>query len=78
MIDIYDADSGQLLGTITKSQLQFLIDQMEEEDSSDQDYYINQATVDMFEERNCPKELVAFLRKALGNREEMDIRWERE
>ncbi len=76
MVQVFDADTDKSLGTITSDQLQWLIDQLEEESLDDQDYYISQDTLDNFESAGCPKDLMAFLRKALGNREDMDIRWE--
>ena len=77
MIRIYDADDGRKLGTITDEQLTFLIDQLEEESSTDTDYYINTATLDMFETAGADPGLLTLLRQALGKRREMDIRWER-
>jgi hypothetical protein len=77
MIRLYDAASNAEIGTITDAHLQFLIDQLEEESSDDRDYYINRATLDMFEERGADPALVALLRQALGSREECDVRWER-
>jgi hypothetical protein len=78
MITVYDAGTGRKLGTITGVQLQFMIDQLEEESTTDRDYYINLATLDMFEADGADPKLLAFLRQALGTREEMDIRWARE
>ncbi len=78
MIRIYDEASGAVFGTITEAQLQALMGQLEEESLEDTDYYINQATVDMLADKKVDPELVAFLRKALGEREDMDIRWARE
>jgi hypothetical protein len=78
MIRIYDEASGAVYGTITEAQLQALMGQLEEESLEDTDYYINQATVDMLADKKVDPELVAFLRKALGEREDMDIRWARE
>lgn len=78
MIKVYDQTSGRVYGTITEAQLQALVNQLEEESREDRDYYINAATVDMFEEKGVDAELVALLRNALGDREDMDIRWARE
>ena len=75
MIEIYECKSGDLIGTITEEQLQFLIDQLEEEDSEDQDYYIDRGTLVWFEEQGGDADLVALLREALGERQGMDIRW---
>jgi processive 1,2-diacylglycerol beta-glucosyltransferase len=77
MIHLQDKDTGAAIGTITEEQLQFLVDQLEEESRDDQDYYINTATLDLFEERGADKALVALLRSALGGRTEMEIRWSR-
>ena len=51
--------------------------QLEEESLEDTDYYINPATLDMFEERGADAGLLTMLRNALGDREDMDIRWSR-
>jgi processive 1,2-diacylglycerol beta-glucosyltransferase len=77
MIQLYDAQNGAPLGAITDAQLQFLVDRLEEESPDDRDYYINQATVDAFEEEGADPGLVALFRKALGEREQMEIRWKR-
>lgn len=77
MIELHDKDTGARIGTISEAQLQFLIDQLEEESSEDRDYYINEATVDLFEQRGGDKALIALLRSALRGRTEMEIRWSR-
>lgn len=77
MIQLYDVQSGTALGAISEDQLRFMLIQLEEESTEDRDYYINVATLDMFERRGAEPELVAILRQALGSREEMDVRWSR-
>ncbi len=77
MIQLQDAESGAPIGPITDAQLEFLVDRLEEESPDDRDYYINQATVDAFEQKGADPALVALLRKALGERDEMEIRWTR-
>jgi hypothetical protein len=77
MIQLHDKDTGAPLGSITEAQLQFLNDQLEEESSKDQDYYINETTVDLFEQRGAEPALVRLLRGALKGRSEMEIRWSR-
>lgn len=77
MIQIHDKDTGSWIGTLTEDNLQFLIDQLEEESGEDQDYYINETTLDIFEEEGADKDLVTLLRSALNGRTEMEIRWSR-
>ena len=78
MIQIHDKDTGSWIGTLSEDNLQFLIDQLEEESGEDQDYYINETTIDLFEEDGADKDLVSLLRNALNGRTEMEIRWSRD
>ena len=43
-------DTGALLGTIDDADLQLLIDQLEEEDEEDTDYYVSAETVELLQE----------------------------
>ncbi|RIK13538.1 MAG: galactosyldiacylglycerol synthase [Anaerolineae bacterium] len=76
MINLYDTHKRHL-GTITEAQLQFLIDSMEEESTTDQDYYIEPATLDYLEARGASDELIEQLRGYLGDHDGLTIRWER-
>jgi processive 1,2-diacylglycerol beta-glucosyltransferase len=64
-----------LIGEITAEQLQFLQGLLVEEDSQDRDYYINRDTLDMLESEGCEEQLLARLKEALGDKEEMDVSW---
>lgn len=75
MIELRDKASDELLGTISDEELQFLIDELEEESASDRDYYLDQATVDMLEDDGAPASLVSLLRRVLGGAEGIDVRW---
>ena len=77
MIEFYDKETLDQLGTISQEQFQFMQDQLEEESLHDRDYYINRPTLDMFEQRGADPQLMALLRQALGNREDMEIVWRR-
>jgi processive 1,2-diacylglycerol beta-glucosyltransferase len=78
MIQLHDVQRGTVLGTITDAQLQFLVDELEEESRTDQDYYISAATLAMLEQDGGDPELIALLRAALAGREGLDVRWTRE
>jgi len=77
MIRLYDKESGAAVGTISDEQFHFLQEHLEIESPEDDDYYLNQSTLDMFEEEGIDAGLLTTLRTALGEREEMEIRWER-
>jgi hypothetical protein len=76
-IGLYDNDTQIKLGEITEAQLQFLIDHLEEESSDDQDYYLNRATLEIFEQTGADSTLLSLLRQGLGERDDMEIRWTR-
>jgi hypothetical protein len=69
-------DNGETIGEITAAQLDFLIEQLEEEHDEDQDYYIDKNTMELLADNGADPELLAMLEKAMGDDEEMDIAWE--
>ena len=77
VIDVYNKATNELLGSITEADLQVLVDALEEESSDDKDYYIDAATIDVIGDGRATDHLLVLLRKALGNAEGVDIRWNR-
>jgi hypothetical protein len=75
LIRLRDAASGAQLGTITEAQLEFLMQQLEEETATDQDYYIDADTVDLLEEAGADEDLLGVLRAAIGDEEGVEIAW---
>ena len=63
------------VGEISEDQLDFLIDNLEEEWPEDRDYYINKPMLDMLSQRGADANLIRLLTDALGGREEVDILW---
>ncbi len=76
-VTLYDNDSGAAIGDISESDLRFLIDNLEEETSDDRDYYLRPETVAMLEERGGSAALIQLLRSAMGDREGVEVRWQR-
>jgi hypothetical protein len=77
MIDLYNAQTKQLLGSITDADLQVLVDKLEEESSEDRDYYIDTETIDYLADGRATDHLVHLLRTAVGSGEGVEIRWQR-
>lgn len=77
MIRLYNTETGNKVGEISDDQLQFLIDHLEEESLEDQDYYLQRDTVEMLENQGADSRLLEVLRKALGDRDGIEIRWSR-
>jgi len=75
MIALRDKDTGADLGTITEEQLQFVVDQLEEEYAEDRDYYINRTILDVMRQNDADPGLVDLLSKAIGDRDGVEIEW---
>jgi hypothetical protein len=76
MYRLIDIAGNQELGIITEEQVQFLIDNLEEEGIEAQDYFVDHDTLDFLEESSCDEELLQMLTEALEWRESIDIRYE--
>lgn len=75
MIQLRDKEYGTVLGAVTEDDLQFLIDNLEEESEDDTDYYINRSTLEIFKEKGTNEMLIKLLENALGDRDDMEIEW---
>ncbi|HEY7467598.1 MAG TPA: galactosyldiacylglycerol synthase [Dehalococcoidia bacterium] len=63
------------VGELSEEQLDFLVDNLEEEWPEDRDYFINRPMLDMLKQRGADPGLIRMLTQALGDREEVDILW---
>lgn len=64
----------QVVGTITENQLDFLIDNLEEDLEEDEEYLLNSGTLNFLKDQKADKNLIALLEKALsGTRDGIDI-----
>jgi processive 1,2-diacylglycerol beta-glucosyltransferase len=77
VINLYDKTSNALIGELTEAQLKFLMAELEEESTTDQDYYLDADVLDWLEENGAEPTLLTLLRNALGARADIEIRWER-
>jgi processive 1,2-diacylglycerol beta-glucosyltransferase len=75
MVTLKNKLNGQWIGSITDDQLQFLIDQLEEESKTDQDYWLNSAMIEIMQEKGADKSLIDLLRNAIGDNEDLEIIW---
>jgi hypothetical protein len=76
MIQLRNKDTSAPIGEITEEQLDFLIDMLEEEDSEDQDYWIDDMTLQYFQENGGDPVLIKLLQDAIGESEGVEIEWD--
>jgi processive 1,2-diacylglycerol beta-glucosyltransferase len=77
MINLYLKGQDQPAGTISEAQLQFLIDELEEETLEDQDYAITSMLLQVFEADGADPALLTLLKSLLGDKQEIEVRWRR-
>ena len=77
MISITEKGTDKPLGQVTEEQLQYLIDNLEEEWLEDQDYAITPLTIEYLEGLGADPALTSMLRAALAGREVIEIVWSR-
>ena len=73
---LYRIDTDTNIGVITDKQLQFLVDQLEEEHDEDQDYFLDRDTLELLSDNGIDPDLLAMLERALGDDDSMDIAWD--
>jgi hypothetical protein len=78
MIRLVSKDTGKPIGSVNESDLRVLVDQLEEEDTEDTDYYISADTIDLLEENGASADLLRILRQALGDAEGIEVSWKRD
>ena len=78
MIKLFDKATSQSLGEISEEQFEFMVEALEEESEEDTDYYFTADTIDLLEDEGADAGLIALLRKALGDKDDVEIRWSRE
>ncbi len=69
-----DTYEREIVGTITENQLDFLMENLEEEFEEDEEYFLDADTIDYLKEQGADNDLIAVLEKALaGTQDGVDI-----
>ena len=76
MIRLYDNDNESEIGQISEAQLDFLQEQLIEEVIDAYTFDLSQASIGSLELNGAEAELIVMLRKAIGTRTSMEVRYE--
>jgi hypothetical protein len=71
------AHTGHPIGKITDEQLDLLLMNLQNESENDQSYYLDDRTIEMLEQQGADAQLRQMLRKAIGKKSGVEIRWEK-
>ena len=75
MPELYLKATNKHLGHISDDELKFLAAQLEEESLDDEDYTISRMTLDYMKGQNISPNLLKLLAEALGEGEEVELRF---
>jgi processive 1,2-diacylglycerol beta-glucosyltransferase len=77
MPELYLKSTNKHLGHITEDDLKFLIAQLEEESEDDEDYAISRMTLDYMKGQRISPNLLTLLEEALGEADEVEVKFTR-
>ncbi|HPO25814.1 MAG TPA: hypothetical protein PLF92_03935 [Arenimonas sp.] len=75
MTTLYLKPDGSKLADLIDNDLLCMQNVMEEESSTDRDYFIDLSTVDMLKNAGATEGLLDALTKAIGESEGIDVEW---
>jgi hypothetical protein len=76
MVRIYDNDNEAEIGSITEAQLDFLQEELVEESIDAYTFDVSGAAIDSLEMNGGDEALIEMLRRALGARTSMEVRFD--
>jgi len=76
MVRIYDNDNESEIGSISEAQLDFLQEELVEESIDAYTFDVSGSAIDALESNGGDDTLIEMLRRALGARTSMEIRFE--
>ncbi len=77
MVYIYNSTTGDEIAEITETQLQDLVAELELDPLEEEEYSLDPEALSVLEDDGLDPELVEALRHAMGEQEELEIRWSR-
>ncbi len=74
MIELFNGQTGEMLGTVTEDQLDQLIDLMSDGGGSES-YTIDAETIGYLQRKGVPKSVITLLKGALGERKTVTVEY---
>lgn len=75
MITLKEINNNRRIGSISYAQLQFLVDELDEQNKNDQDYRVNRATLKVLKERGADATLIDIIENAMGDQDKVEFYW---
>ena len=78
MYNVYNNDTDEIIGALDNYQLQWLRSRRQSAIQHADWITISSLEISLFESQGAPKELLDVLHKAIGDKDEVTIRWKKE
>lgn len=75
MVTLIHERTGQVVGEISEEDFEFLINNLEEEDVDDSDYYIDEPTIEVLRSEGASATLVDVLTRAVAAHGPSELTW---
>lgn len=75
MVTLKDKNNNAWLGSVTYAQLQFLINELNDEYKNGQEYLVNRATLEMLKQQGAEVALTNVIEKAMGTKDKVEFYW---
>lgn len=74
-VQLFEKGVERPVFTVTDQQFDFLVEELEEESTTDTDYYMDEATIEMLQDDGADDELLVALRSLLAGRDGIEVAW---
>jgi hypothetical protein len=76
MIRLFDNETDKELGAISEAQLDLLVEELADESLDEYTYNVDSKVISHLEGNGADSELITILRRALGSRTSMELRYD--
>jgi hypothetical protein len=77
MVELYDSETGKLLGEISDQDFEVMMSRLEEESAADEDYYVDPDTIELLKDSGLSASAASMMEAAVQGREGLEIRHKR-
>ncbi len=74
-IELFEGETGTPVGAVSRAEFDWLSGKLVKESTEDRDYWIDAPTLQMLEEHGADETLLDILRRALGTKAGVNVRW---
>ena len=75
MVTLKDKNTNAWLGSVSYAQLQFLINELNDEYKNGQEYLVNRDSLEILKQQGAEAALTKVIEKAMGDKDKIEFYW---